>query len=232
MTAASYKSYCPIAMAAEILCTRWTILILREILLGTSRFNDLRRALPRLSPTLLSKRLKELEAAGIVQRASDGKGPDLHEYKPTEAGLALRSVVYSLGEWGHRWIATDNTLDNLDVHYLMWDMRRNIDTKAIRQQRNTIQITFKDLTPAKRKWWLIVAPGEDVDLCFVDPGFDVDLYLTTDLRTMTEVWMGLTPLSLASNEGRFIVTGDRELAANLKDWMGSSKYANVAKCVA
>src|SRR5690349_2112838 len=228
----SYKSYCPVAMGSEILCRRWTMLIVRELVLGTSRFNDLRRALPRLSPTLLSKRLKELEAAGILQRASDGKGLDLHEYKLTEAGRALRSVVYTVGEWAHRWVTTDDTLANLDVHYLMWDMRRNIDIKAIRQQRSTIQITFKDLAPAKRKWWLIVEPGEDVDLCFVDPGFDVDLYLTTDLRTMTEVWMGFTTLAHVKKEGRFIVTGDRQLSDSLKDWIGSSKYASVEKCVA
>jgi DNA-binding HxlR family transcriptional regulator len=96
MTGASYKSYCPVAMAAQILCTRWTVLILRELLLGTSRFNDLRCALPRLSPTLLSKRLKDLEAAGILRRASDGKVPDQHEYRLTAAGLALKPVVYAV----------------------------------------------------------------------------------------------------------------------------------------
>src|SRR5262249_37478792 len=189
-------------------------------------------ALPRLSPTLLSKRLKELEAAGILLRASDGKGPDLHEYRLTEAGLALKSVVYAVGEWGHRFVTTASTLANLDVHYLMWDMRRSIDIKAIRQQRSTIQITYKDQAPAKRRWWLIVEPGEDVDLCFVDPGFDVDLYLTTDLRTMTEVWMGFTTMASARKDGRLQVTGDRQLATNLKDWLGSSKYAKIEKCVA
>jgi DNA-binding HxlR family transcriptional regulator len=232
MAGASYKSYCPVAMASQILCTRWTMMILRELLLGTSRFNDLRRALPRLSPTLLSKRLKDLEAAGILQRASDGKGPDHREYKLTNAGLALKSVVYAVGEWGHRFVTTASTLANLDVHYLMWDMRRSIDVKAIRQQRSPIQITYKDLAPAKRKWWLIVEPGEDVDLCFVDPGFDVDLYLTTDLRTMTELWMGFATFSRARRDGRLLVTGDRQLAANLQDWIGSSKFAKIEKCVA
>jgi DNA-binding HxlR family transcriptional regulator len=97
-------------MASQILCTRWTILILRELLLGSSRFNDLRRALPRVSPTLLSKRLKELEAAGILKRAGDGKAPDhQHEYKLTDAGRALGSVVYAVGEWGHGWVTTSTT---------------------------------------------------------------------------------------------------------------------------
>jgi DNA-binding HxlR family transcriptional regulator len=232
MTEASYKSFCPVAMASEVLCTRWTMMILRELLLGTTHFNELRRGIPRMSPTLLSKRLRDLEAAGILARVADSHGPDLYEYRLTEAGRALKPVVDAIGDWGHRWVTTATTLANLDVNLLMWNMRRNINTEPMPQRRSTIQIIYNDLPPSKRNWWLIIEPGKEVDLCSVDPGFDVDLYLTVDLRTMTEVWMGYTTVSAARSDDRLIVTGDRKLASNLQTWLGASRFAKMEKCVA
>ena len=185
-----------------------------------------------MSPALLSKRLKDLEAAGILKRSKASKGPDLYEYKLTEAGLALKPVVDAVGDWGHRWITTKATLAHLDVNVLMWNMRRNINTRPMPQRRSTIQIIYRDLPPSKRNWWLIVEPGERADLCSVDPGFDVDLYLTTDLRTMTEVWMGYTPVSRAKREDRLIVTGNRHLETSLETWLGASRFAKMDKCVA
>jgi DNA-binding HxlR family transcriptional regulator len=233
MTEASYKQFCPVAMASEILCTRWTLMLVRELLLGTTRFNDLRRGVPRMSPSLLSKRLRELEAAGVLERViPDSKGPDLYEYRLTKAGLALKPVVDAVGDWGHQWVTTDTTLANLDVNLLMWNMRRNINTQPMPQKRSTIQIIYPDLPAAQRNWWLIIEPGKDADLCSVDPGFEVDLYLTTDLRTMTEVWMGYTTVSAAKSSERLVATGDRKLAANLQSWLGSSRFAKMEKCVA
>jgi DNA-binding HxlR family transcriptional regulator len=226
------KSFCPVAMASDILCTRWTMMVLRELLLGTTRFNDLRRGIPRMSPSLLSKRLRELEEAGILERVANAKGAELYEYKLTDAGRALKPVVDAIGDWGHRWVTTATTLANLDVNLLMWNMRRNINTQPMPQRRSTVQIIYSDLPPSKRNWWLIIEPGKEVDLCSVDPGFDVDLYLTTDLRTMTEVWMGYTTVGRAKQEDRLVATGDRQLAINLQTWLGSSRFAKMEKCVA
>jgi DNA-binding HxlR family transcriptional regulator len=231
MTEAS-KSFCPVAMASEILCTRWTMMVLRELLLGTTRFNDLRRGMPRMSPTLLSKRLKELEAAGILERVADAKGPDLYEYRLTAAGRALKPVVDAIGDWGHHWVTTATSLAHLDVNLLMWNMRRNINTDPMPPRRSTVQIIYRDLPPAKRNWWLIIEPGKEIDLCSVDPGFDVDLYLTTDLRTMTEVWMGYTTIARAKRDDQLVVSGNRKLADGLQTWLGSSRFAKMEKCVA
>jgi DNA-binding HxlR family transcriptional regulator len=232
MPEVSYKSFCPVAMASEVLCTRWTMMLLRELLLGTNRFNDLRRGLPRMSPALLSKRLRDLEAAGILERVADSKGLDLYQYKLTEAGRALKPVVDAVGDWGHRWVATAATMDNLDVNLLMWNMRRNINTEPMPKRRSVVQIIYNDLKPPERNWWLIIDPGKDVDLCLIDPGFDVDLYLATDVRTMTEVWMGYTTVTHAKEGAHLVVTGDRELAASLQIWLGSSRFAKIDKCVA
>jgi DNA-binding HxlR family transcriptional regulator len=231
MTEAS-KSFCPVAMASEILCTRWTMMVLRELLLGTTRFNDLRRGMPRMSPTLLSKRLKDLEAAGILERVADAKGPDLYEYRLTAAGRALKPVVDAIGDWGHHWVTTATSLAHLDVNLLMWNMRRNINTDPMLPRRSTVQIIYRDLPPAKRNWWLIIEPGREIDLCSVDPGFDVDLYLTTDLRTMTEVWMGYSTIARAKRDDRLVVSGNRKLADGLQTWLGSSRFAKMEKCVA
>jgi len=232
MAEGSYNQFCPVAMAAEILCTRWTIVLLRELVAGSTRFNELRRGVPRMSPALLSKRLKDLEAAGVVARSRVAGEPDLHEYTLTAAGKDLGRVVGAIGEWGQRWITTDSSLGKLDPNLLMWDMRRNIDTKPMPERRNTIQIIFSDLQEARRNWWLIVEPGKDVDLCSVDPGFDVDLYLVTDLRTMTEIWMGYVSVMRAKADGRLVATGSRQLEADLQSWLGLSPFARFEKFVA
>jgi DNA-binding HxlR family transcriptional regulator len=232
MAEGSYNQFCPVAMAAEILCTRWTIVLLRELVAGSTRFNELRRGVPRMSPALLSKRLKELETMGIVARSRVVGERDVYEYGLTTAGKDLESVVGAIGEWGQRWVTTESSLGNLDPSLLMWDMRRNINTTPMPQRRSTIQVIFSDLPEARRNWWLIVEPGEEVDLCSVDPGFDVDLYLVTDLRTMTEIWMGYTTIARAKAENRLVNTGDRQLEADMSSWLGLSPFARFEKFVA
>ena len=178
---ASYKQFCPVAMAAEVLCTRWTIVLLREFMAGSTRFNDLRRGVPRMSPALLSQRLKDLEAAGILKRVETSGERSTHEYRLTEAGKDLRAVVETIGVWGQRWVDAELSLDNLDPSLLMWDMRRNLNTTPMPKRRSINEFLYTDLPPSKKHWWLIVEANGDVDLCSVDPVFEVDLYVTTKL---------------------------------------------------
>ena len=232
MSDGSYSQFCPVSMAAEIICSRWTLLVLRELVLGSTRFNELRRGLPSMSPALLSKRLKDLEAAGIVVRAAAEREPGVLEYRLTEAGEELRPVIEAIGIWGHRWVTTEATLKNLDANLLMWDIRRNINADPMPRRRSTIQFIFNDRPPSERNYWLIVEPGRDVDLCLVDPGFDVDLYVSTDLRTLTEIWLGYAAIGVMSDAGRLVLTGDRNLAADLRAWLKLSVFAKVEKKVA
>ncbi len=232
MAEGSYSQFCPVAMAAEILCTRWTIVLLRELVAGSTRFNELRRGVPRMSPALLSKRLKDLETAGIVSRTPLPGDSDLCEYRLTAAGQELRRVVEAVGEWGQRWITTESSLGKLDVNLLMWDMRRNLDPRPLPKQRSVVQLIYSDLPENRRNWWLIIDPGKETDLCSVDPGFDVDLYLVTDLRTMTEIWMGYVPVARAKADGRLVATGCRELEAHLQTWLGLGPFARFEKAVA
>jgi DNA-binding HxlR family transcriptional regulator len=232
VTQGSYKQFCPVAMAAEILCTRWTVVLLRELFAGSTRFNELRRGVPRMSPALLSQRLKELEQAGVLSRVKVKGEPGLFEYHLTRAGRDLRALVDSFGLWGQRWIDSKSTLQNLDAQLLMWDMRRNLVPSPMPKGRKTIHFRYPDAASGHRAWWLIVAPGAEVDLCSIDPGHDVDLYVSSDLRTMTAIWMGLQTVRKAQTEGRIELIGDRDLAASMQTWMGLSPFAKERKLVA
>jgi DNA-binding HxlR family transcriptional regulator len=232
-----YGQFCPVAMAAEILGSRWTILVLRELLCGSKRFNELRKGVPRMSPALLSQRLRELEHSGIVRREQGSSGGP--EYRLTEAGEDLRGVVEGIGGWGQRWIDAEISLRNLDASLLMWDMRRRIDPKPIPMQRAVIQFLYPELARTRQRWWLIVDNGT-TDLCSVDPGFDVDLYVSCDLRTMTQVWMGLSTIAAEERTGKLILTGNPILKRTAQQWLGFSisavqeknRDANIAMRVA
>ena len=164
MTQASYKQFCPVAMAAEVLCPRWTIVLLRELVAGSTRFNDLRRGLPRMSPALLSQRLKELEAADIICRKPSATEPGIFEYQLTKAGRELEPLVEAFGIWGQRWVKTELSLQHLDAPLLMWDMRRSLNPTPLPKRRSVIQFQYKELSPAQRSWWLMVGPNAAVDL--------------------------------------------------------------------
>lgn len=230
MAQSGYKQFCPVAMASEVLCTRWTMVLLRELVAGTTRFNDLRRGVPKMSPALLSTRLKELELAGVVERRTVSAQKGIFEYHLTDAGRDLRAVVEAVGFWGQKWVESSASLRNLDPSLLMWDMRRNLDARPLPKQRTTVQFLYHDLPASKKLWWLVIEPAGEVDLCWSDPGFEVDLFVTTDLRTMTAIWMGLTTVQLERSKIEF--SGSRQIAASMQTWLGLSPFAKQKKLVA
>ncbi|MFT7525914.1 MAG: DNA-binding HxlR family transcriptional regulator [Arenicella sp.] len=229
MSQAGYKQFCPVAMAAEILCTRWTMVLMRELIAGTTRFNDLRRGVPKMSPSLLSQRLKELESAGILERIQLESEKGVFEYHLTSAGRDLQPVVESMGIWGQKWVESRISLNNLDPSLLMWDMRRNLNPSPLPNRRAVIEFLYPELPKSKQSWWLVVEPQGEVDLCWADPGFEVDLYVKTDLRTMTAIWMGLT--TVKKELSRMDLTGVREIADSMQTWLGLSPFAVQAKLV-
>jgi DNA-binding HxlR family transcriptional regulator len=217
-----YGQFCPVSMASEVLCSRWTTLVLRELLCGSTRFNDLRRGVPKMSPTLLSKRLKELEGAGVitVTRRSNGSV----EYQLSEAGEELRPLIMGLGNWAQRWMESRLSLRNLDPSLLMWDMRRSLDVKLLPDRRCTIQFLYSELPGAQKSWWLVVEGGT-VDLCNFNPGYDLDLLVKSSLRSMTAIWMGLTTVKKESDGGLLEIEGDPALAHSMQQWLGLSPFA-------
>lgn len=231
MADGSYHQFCPVAMASEVLGTRWTLVVLREMVAGSSRFNDIRRGVPRMSPALLSKRLKELEERGVVERVAAPREPGVMEYRLTAAGEELAPIIVAVGEWGHRWTETKPQLEQLDVGLLMWDMRRNLKIAELPARRVVIQFIYPERRHGERHWWIVVDPKDGADLCAVDPGFDVDLYIKTDLRTMTSIYMGVDAFSKAIDDDRLTLIGDKTLQRSLQRWLGLGMFSGVKKQV-
>ncbi len=225
----SYGQFCPVAMAAEIVCSRWTALVLREMMAGSTRFNDLRRGVPRMSPALLSKRVNELESAGVVAATPNARG--VTEYRLTPAGEDLKPIILGLGLWGQRWVESQLSLKNLDPSLLMWDMRRNLDPRPLPPRRCTIHFEYPELPENRRNWWLVVEAA-GVDLCQQDPGFEGDLDVVGPLRSLTAVWMGISTLRQEVESGRVELLGDRQVSRNMEQWLGLSPFAREPRKVA
>ena len=218
-----YGQFCPVAKGAEVFAERWTPLLLRELLCGSTHFSDLHRGVPLMSRTLLSTRLKQLEEIGVVKRKLGARGP---EYHLTEAGREFAPIVEHLGEWGQRWFRSKFGKEELDVTLLMWDMRRTVKPDAFPSERISVEFNFSDQPASKRKWWLVSDHG-DVDLCATNPGFEVTLFVTTDLRTMCRVWLGDLAVRSAISSGQIELDGSRELRQRFERWLGLSGFAGI-----
>lgn len=218
-----YGQFCPIAKASEILSERWTFLIIRELLMGGRRFNVLQRGLGDISPTLLASRLKSFERDGLVvrRRANGERG---HEYHPTPACRALQPVLLALGEWGLCWARESLSEEDFDVDLLMLYLERSIDPERLPGERTVIQFKFLDLDEHK-DWWLLVN-GTKVDVCTIDPKRDVDVFFTTTVRMMHDVWMGDLTYRTAMSSGGLIVEGDLALTRGISSWLRPSLFAH------
>lgn len=218
-----YGQFCPVAKAAEIVAERWTPLVLRELIAGSTRFNDLRRGVPLMSSALLSQRLKELESAGVIERRT-GEGK-ITEYHLSQAGLELRPIIEALGFWGARWTRSRLTAADYDASLLMWDIRRNIDAaRFTAAPRTVVEFNLRGAEQACRRWWLVVENGE-IDLCLKDPGYEIDVRVAADVRTLTEVWMGRESIDSALRAARLAIEGNRSLVSQFRKSLKLSPFA-------
>jgi DNA-binding HxlR family transcriptional regulator len=223
-----YGQFCPIAKSAEIIGDPWSILIVREMLLGSSTFNVLQRGLPRISPTVLNTRLKELEERGVIVKRRL-KGRRGHAYHLTAAGRELSAVVEALAVWGMRWARDEMGPDDLDVSFLMFDIQRRIDRTALPEGETVLSFQFADVKNRNfRQWWLI-CKGSEVDLCYEDPGKEVDCYVAGSSRDLIGVWMGDTPLPKALKAGSIRLTGERHLCRTFPKWFTLSLMAKTPR---
>ncbi len=220
-----YGQFCPVARAAEIIAERWVPLIVRELLCGSVRFNDLQRGVPRMSSALLSRRLKELDHAGIIERRPITKGRG-SEYHLTESGRELLPILEGMGQWAQRWVRDDLVAsENLDPDLLMWDIRRNVTQGVVPDKRRfVVQFEFSGVPVNRRRYWLMFDRG-DIDLCIKDPGFDPDLYLSCHLRVLTEIWLGHVSINQAVRDENMRLEGSREDVRKFRDWFALSRFA-------
>lgn len=217
----SHGQFCTVARSAEVLCERWTPLVLRELLCGSKRFNELHRGVPRISTTLLAQRLRHLEEYGVVSRVAHG---NVWEYGLTQAGEDLRPIIMALGHWGARWIGKRLRKDELDPGLLMWDIRRSVHTEELPSTAVVIHFSFRDARVGERKWWL-VAEDSEVDLCRDDPGRDLTLLVDATVRALTEVWMGHRTPDETLASGHIRIKGADCNSSRLWAWLGASVFA-------
>jgi len=223
-----YGQFCPIAKASEVLGERWTHLVIRELSAGSEAFNDLRRGLPLMSPSLLSARLKSLEAAGVVLRTESGKDV---RYTLTEAGRELKPILLALGSWGQRWARSKLDKQDLDPSMLMWDIHRTMNGEYFGTQRTVLLFEFSDYVSKFRRWWLVVDNG-DVDVCMKDPGYDVDLQVMTDVKSLTGIWMGEIALARAIRTKLVKMVGPAKLKRDIPIWLGRNYFAAIKPALA
>lgn len=219
-----YGQFCPVARAAEILTERWVPLLVRELLCGSVRFNDLQRGVPRMSSSLLSRRLKELAYAGIVEIRPLKKGRG-SEYHLTDAGKDLFPVIEGMGVWAQRWVRDELVVsDNLDPDLLMWDIRRTVTVGEMAvMTRFVVRFEFAGVKSNQRRYWLVFERGE-VDLCAKDPGFEVDLYVSCHVRVLTEIWLGHVMIKQATRAETLTLDGSAKDRRAFTDWFGGSVF--------
>lgn len=220
----AYGQFCPVAKAMELLDERWTLLVIRELLEGSQHFNALRRGVPRMSPALLSTRLRTLVRAGVVERYEDGKRVT---YALTPAGKELRPIVEALGQWGIRWVPELGD-DDFDPHLLMWDVHRNVDMDAVPPGRTVLRFSFRDVPAPGRDWWLVIT-RDGVDPCDTDPGFPVTATIETDLRTLTLIWRGDLAWVQALRSGALDLHGPAQARRAVPRWLKLSAFAPVPR---
>ncbi len=220
----TYGQFCPVARAMDLLDERWTLLVIRELLEGSRHFNELHRGVPRMSTALLTKRLRTLVDAGIVERHED---TNRVTYELTPAGEELRSTVEALGAWGIRWMPELGD-EHLDPHLLLWDLHRNLDLDAMPETRTVLAFHLHDARPDARDWWVVANDGH-VDLCDVDHGFEVTARIEASLEALTKVWIGEVSWERALRAGSLRIIAPEEIRRQVPCWLKLSAFANVPR---
>ena len=215
-----FGQFCPVALASEVLTQRWMLLIVRELLAGSRRFSDIKRGVPRISATLLKQRLDTLAQAGVIELSDTG-------YRLTEAGRELGPVLTAVGTWGQRW-AREIRSDDLDPGWLVWNMRRRLNSAAMPAGRTVIGIEFVDAAPGERLFWLVHEDGQ-AEVCLKPPGFDEDIVIRASVRRMAEIWRGLRTFEAEVRCGSVRIDGSAEARRAAPHWFLLSAYAAIER---
>ncbi len=222
-----YGSFCPVAIASDVFADRWTPLIVRELVLGNTRFNEIARGLPGISRSLLVQRLKHLERKGVIETwpARTGRGS---EYYLTPAGKDLEPVLMAMGRWAVAWMYSDLDASDIDPTTLMWWLHRRVDVERLPHERVVVQ--FDHTAPVRRSYWVVVEEGA-ASVCLQDPGFDVDAVVTCTTPALGRVFSGNESWGDAVRAGAIQVSGPRAIANALPKWFLWSPWAGDVRAV-
>ncbi len=221
-----YGQYCPLAVASQLVGSRWTLLIIRELLFNSHSFNDISQGVPRMSRTLLSNRLKEMIDGGLLEKIKVSKNQS--HYQLTPAGQALEPFVTGLAKWGQEWLNTGPLLEDVDISLLMWDIRRNAVQLDLLPARFVVEFYLNDAPEKDQKHWLIYENNE-VELCNIDREYEVNVYFDTSVKTLTQIWMGWENFDQAVKQRKIILKGNKKLLACAEQWLGKSGLAGIER---
>lgn len=218
-----YGQFCPIAKSLELVGERWSMLVLREVLMGGRSFNQIQRGLGDISTAILSKRLKWLEQCGLLTRHVPA-GTNRAQYLPTRSAEDLQPVLMALGDWGMKWTRHNLASDDYDVQLLMLYLERSIIPERLPGPRTVIRFAFTDLGE-QPDWWIVIS-GTHIEVCDKDPGFDVNCWFRSTLRVMTDVWLGHDTYQRAIRSGELDMHGDAALTRDVTSWLKCSDFQN------
>jgi DNA-binding HxlR family transcriptional regulator len=223
----SYGQFCPLALAAEFLCSRWTMLILRELLLGSKSFNDISKGVARMSRTLLSARLKDLTERGIMIKALPENGRHA-EYHLTNAGAALSSVVFGMADWSQEWLQLEPSLENIDADHLLWNLRRSARPHPSLPNPFVVHIYLSEQPKEHQNSWLVFKDNE-VELCIIDHDFAVDVQIEATTRNLTKLYMCWSEVAAAIKSKEVVLRGPSCYTNIAQEWLGRSRLADIKK---
>jgi DNA-binding HxlR family transcriptional regulator len=222
-----HGQFCPIAKASEVLGERWMLLVVRELVSGATRYRDLQRGLGRISPSVLSARLRTLVDHGIVEKV-DAAGAPGGAYRLTRAGVDLAPVLERIAVWGQRWVRSRMSRDELDVELIMVSVQRSLDATAFPRRHGVVAFRFTDVHKPEQRWWLLVDDGQ-AELCSQPPGRREDVTLVCQARTLAEVFTGVTTVARALRDGLLEAQGAPKLTRNVPRWLRASPLAAVLR---
>jgi DNA-binding HxlR family transcriptional regulator len=228
MQSKPYGLICPITHACEVLEPRWTIPILAEMWGGSTRFNDIRRGVGNISTALLSRRLKELVANGLVERVEDPATGQV-DYLRTQRAIELEPVLDAMGKWAQCNIEANEALRNLSVSNLMWQMRGYIDPEQLPTRQLVFQFRFTDPDLDYNKYWALIRPGFPVEICTTIPDYDVDLFIETNRMSLSAIILNRTTISRELEEGRLFLSGDAILSRTMDRWFYQRTKENASE---
>ena len=220
-----YGQYCPIARSAEILGDRWTLLIIRDLIGGRDRFNDLERGLPGIPRALLANRLRRLQQDGLLEKHVEAKGRKTR-YQLTQAGQELSPVIFALTQWGARWAFGDPDESELDPILLLWWMRDRVHLERLPRRRVVVEFAFQG--PRRYTYWLVLQPT-DVSICLTHPGYEVDVVVTAKLAVLYKVWLGRMSFAEAVREQQVDLNTTPSLERKFPRWFAWSPVADVVR---
>jgi DNA-binding HxlR family transcriptional regulator len=219
----SYGQFCPVAKASELFCERWTPLIIRDLSAGATHFSEIRRGVPLMSQTMLSRRLKQLEAEGVVERRRNGGKATYHL---TPQGLEFVPVIELLGRWGQRWSRRELQEGEIDLGLLIWTLERSVLADAFGPGRTVVRLHLTDQPEGDDIYWFVNEKGK-CELCVRDPGYEVDLYLACTLPDIIYIVRGDLPLERATSDDRLEVIGEKTFRDRLRDWLNLGPLASI-----